>query len=617
MRRSGRSGLLALGFWLAMSLGLVGQAIPPAFFGTHINRRGAVFGAGNPFPTIPFAGYRTIDSFGTLWNGIETSSGVYDFTRLDLRLSDAQTLGVDVLYTVYSTPSFHSSSPSDATCGTGLGACDPPSDVNADGSGTDASLKNFLTALLNHVGAKIAYYEMWNEANITTEWTGTNAQLVRMAKDMRTIVLAKNPAAKLLSPSFADLTFASAATKEAAYLATSVGGSTGSQAADIINFHGYVVTASHPIPLAENEVLNLTNLRADLTGTDLAKPLWDTEWGYSQGLGDPDMDASFVARHLLIQAGQGVTRTYYYDWDSNDERALWSASLTNCLGSGTASAGGYLCETGTAYQQAESWLSGATMTSSCSGPMPPSTGIWSCALTTAAGVSAMAVWDTSKSCSGGICTTSPYTTAVQFAQYQTLAGGSPLSISAHSLALGIKPLLLLAPPGGGGGGGGGLSLPTFLLGEHAIAAAGSCAFTLRIISTGSAFSSQSVVNWNGSPRVTAVLFPRVALVTIPAADLAAGGSFAITVTTPLVGTIAAGTFTVIAAAPTISSSYSLGGTLIVNGANFVPRNTVVALNGTVLATAWISATQVQAWLPPGNINPAGAVTVSNTGCEAD
>ena len=93
------------------------QRITPQFFGMHINRRGVY-----PMPTIPFGGYRTIDSYYTLWNGIEKSPGVYDFTTLDSRLADAQAANVDVLYTIYSTPTFHSSNPTDTVCGTGNGA---------------------------------------------------------------------------------------------------------------------------------------------------------------------------------------------------------------------------------------------------------------------------------------------------------------------------------------------------------------------------------------------------------------------------------------------------------------------------------------------------------------
>ena len=205
-----------------------------------------------------------------------------------------------------------------------------------------------------------------------------------MAQDARAVILAVNPRAVMLSPSFAELTFPTAAAKEAAYLATSVGGSTGSQAADIINFHGYVVTPSLPVPIAEYQVVNLNHLRGDMTSADLAKPLWDTEWGYGVGLSDPDLNSGFIARRMLIEAGQSVAH-YYYDWDSNDQRALWSTTLTDCLGAGTADGGGYLCETGIAYETVEGWLLGNAVTTPCSGTMPPATGVWTCGLTMVGG----------------------------------------------------------------------------------------------------------------------------------------------------------------------------------------------------------------------------------------
>jgi hypothetical protein len=419
-----------------------GAALPQSFFGMHINRRGT----GYALPTIPFGGYRTIDSFGTLWNGIETSNGVYDFTRLDPRLTDAQTAGVDVLYTIYATPTFHSSNPTDSSCSNAVAACDPPSDVNADGSGTDASFIAFLTALVNHVGSQIEYYEVWNEANISSEWTGTNAQLVRMAQDARNVIQSVNPRARMLSPSFAEFTFPTAGAKEAAYLATAVNGSTGSQAADIINFHGYTLTPALPVPIPEYEAVNLSNLRGDLTSTDLGKPMWDTEWGTgTPGLSDPDMDSAYIVRHMLIDAGLNIARTYYYDWDSNDDRALWTTTAgfaANCLGSGTVSAGGYLCETGVAYQQAESWLEGAVVPGPCSGPLPPATGVWTCGVIRPNGAQALAVWDTSQTCSGGSCTTSTYGYDPRYTQYFTQASGSGNALSGGAVQVGAKPVFL-------------------------------------------------------------------------------------------------------------------------------------------------------------------------------
>src|SRR5579863_3142474 len=419
-------------------------AIPQTFFGMHINRRGT----GYTLPTIPFGAYRTLDSYDTLWGQIETAAGTYNFATLDTRLADAQSAGVDVLYSIYATPAFITSNSADVCTGASTmwnGSCDPPTDVNADGSGTDATLIAFLTALVNHVGTQIEYYEVWNEANISSEWNGTWAQLVRMAQDARATIQALNPRARILSPSFAELTYTTAAAKEAAYLATVVNGSTGSQAADIINFHGYVYTPALPVPIAENEVVNVSQLRAVLSSTDLAKPLWDTEWGTSGELTDPDQATAFVARHLLIQAGQNVARAYFYDWDPNDNRALWTTTAglaANCLGVGTANAGGYLCETGTAYQQVESWLMGNVMTTACSGPIPPATGVWTCGLTEAGGTLALAVWDTSQTCSGGVCTTSTYSYDPRYTQYFTVANGSRNALSGGTVQIGAKPVLL-------------------------------------------------------------------------------------------------------------------------------------------------------------------------------
>ena len=63
--------------------------------------------------------------------------------------------------------------------------------------------------------------------------------------------------------------------------------------------------------------------------------------------------------------------------------------------------------------------------------------------------------------------------------------------------------------------------------------AGSGAFTLTV--NGSGFHGDSVVNWNGSPRPTAFISDRRLVAQIPASDIASGGPFAITVSTPSPG----------------------------------------------------------------------------------
>ena len=86
------------------------------------------------------------------------------------------------MFTMYATPSWaslhgmNSSSPN-TFCAfqqqNGPGICDPPDDLSCNGSGTDQHFKNFVSALINHLGpGKIKYWEMWNEPNIQKEWSG-------------------------------------------------------------------------------------------------------------------------------------------------------------------------------------------------------------------------------------------------------------------------------------------------------------------------------------------------------------------------------------------------------------------------------------------------------------
>jgi hypothetical protein len=121
---------------------------------------------------------------------------------------------------------------------------------------------------------------------------------------------------------------------------------------------------------------------------------------------------------------------------------LWSNTLTACLNAGTPNAGGFLCQAGTAYQQVESWLEGNTAVQACSGPMPPTMGVWTCSLLTPNGTQTLAVWDSSKTCAGGVCTTSSYNYDPRYTQYFTLANNVSTPLSGGTVAIGAKPIML-------------------------------------------------------------------------------------------------------------------------------------------------------------------------------
>jgi hypothetical protein len=152
------------------------------------------------------------------------------------------------------------------------------------------------------------------------------------------------------------------------------------------------------------------------------------------------------------------------------------------------------------------------------------------------------------------------------------------------------------------------------------ATAGGTGFTLTI--NGSGFASGATVNFGGNPAITPSSVTSTQIVaTIPAADIATGGTANVTVTNPPPGggISSAQTFTINNPVPTTSSlsptSAAAGGagfTLTVNGTGFV-AGSIVKFNGVAKATVFVGSTQVTSAITAADIATAGpaSVTVTN------
>ena len=158
---------------------------------------------GGGWPTVSYGMQRFWDSPPLQWPSINTASGVFDFTSLDSDLALAYSRGtMEGMYTLARTPPWATSDPTDTSCadttgmGGGDGECDPPSDLNSDGSGANAIWKAWITAIATHVNsagytathAHIKYWEIWNEPDTTLFWRGSIAQLARLTEDANCII---------------------------------------------------------------------------------------------------------------------------------------------------------------------------------------------------------------------------------------------------------------------------------------------------------------------------------------------------------------------------------------------------------------------------------------------
>jgi hypothetical protein len=365
--------------------------IPPTLFSMHIHPRSKE----QPWPTVPFGSFRLL-AVNTAWAHINPSEGNYDWHILDWILASLKAHGVDdVIYTFASTPSWASSNPNDDCVNARFrgaegapkvrmpGACDPPADLNRDGTGTDKHWKDFVRAIVSHTkngaGAHIQYWEIWNEPNHPFYWAGTFPQMVRMARDATEIIKSIDPQAMIVAPSVG--LNLQAIDWLQGYLAAG-----GGDSADIIGFHGYVHSGHFgDYPSPATLIAGVERYRNTLAkyGQN-RKPLWDTEasWGNASVMGferDEDFQEGFLAAFYLMHWSLGVPRVYWFAWNDFAVGTLW---LPNGGGSGT------VMKAASAYAEVYKWLVGSTMTRPCT----EAEGIWTCDLMRADGKEAQAVW---------------------------------------------------------------------------------------------------------------------------------------------------------------------------------------------------------------------------------
>ncbi len=408
--------------------------IPNSFFGMHINN------VHTPWPTAYFANQRLEGSNVNWWN-IEIAPGEYDYYWLDQWLANAQAHNVSLVYTFVGVPQFYSSIPNDQRCTFNVGACDPPRDVNENGSGSDEAFQNFVRDLVRHnaeLGYPIRYWEMWNEPDIVKQWIPTcknkgkkctgnleYAQLLRMAKDARAIIKQADPNAVVLSP--APVGFRGAAEWMGGYLAALH--QQGGPYPDVVAFHGYVnewVMGYFPVP--ENEIQLIDQLKGEARKNGLGtKPLWITEgsWGNTilDGFTDPVLQTAFLARYIVLQQSQGIARGYWYQWDQpGGDGTLWQGPSGN----------GNWRLTGYAYNSIVNWTRGATLTSACSNR---GGSVWACkyARSTPKDYQAEIVWNAKAN--------SIYAVPQGFKQYCDLKGNMT-KVQGNKAEIGIWPILL-------------------------------------------------------------------------------------------------------------------------------------------------------------------------------
>jgi Big-like domain-containing protein len=461
--------------------------IPCTFWGIHVDRL-------TSYPLeLPYGEFRGWDSGTANWPDIQscpagncsvTSPPPFVWNNLDTELSDVYQASVnDVMYTLSRTPNWASQNPTDSTCNYAkqgpqdYGECWPPVDLNADGTGTNQTWRNWIAAIATHVNdpsylqthSHIKFWESWNEFSRLTSWEGTYNQLVRLAQDARCIITGKVVAITATGESCAvvlgtvDLT--KAADPGAVMVAPSstgidpvaisnflycndgpqtqcTTGSAGADAVDIINVHMYIDTQT-----PEQIVTGLPNLTALLQPAELQKPIWNGEGSW--GLLTETNVVNIWAKDAYARAGM-IARYFALLWSANIKQTMWygydfpTGQLFN-------SATGQLDQPeATAWISTYNWLSNATP--SGNSPFCQVNGtVYHCDFTESNGLTARLVWDSKygQDCSSMgagvqpiICGNTPYSVDTStFNKDWVDLSGSVHSVSS-TVTIGANPILL-------------------------------------------------------------------------------------------------------------------------------------------------------------------------------
>lgn len=286
------------------------------------------YGGGPVVNRMPFsmsARERNHDLSGlcSQWRQINTAAGVYDATsvaRLDTWVNQCVADGVEIIFTIFGTPTFIASTVPDFTDQYGNRyAANTPTDVSSAGCPSIAAFVTWLLGRYNTGGQRrIQYIEAWNEPLFSTAassyWTGTYVQMAQVMKGVYAAAKAADPGIVVLSPGFAGMSGGLSPMVQNLLTAAVGDGTTGKDWCDGVAYHPYSFgVARYPVI----EDMNFKQFMADCAAYAAGKPIYATEVGFLQDWQTLSQieRARIIKQHALVQAAYGVKLIQWYSAD--------------------------------------------------------------------------------------------------------------------------------------------------------------------------------------------------------------------------------------------------------------------------------------------------------------
>jgi polysaccharide biosynthesis protein PslG len=338
--------------------------VDPKLFGVHDYYANSLHRAGTGSIRLWDAGVRWSEVF-------PTADGPPSWDRLDSLVTQAHDNGTEVTLVLGLTPSYAAADPYSSTYPTSM------PDLSQYSAYVDAVMSRYSPANwhdANDVHYRgIAAYQVWNEANIATFWTGTYDELGQLTKAVHDVRDQVDPGAKVVAPAMVTrLGYQQGGIKK--FYDTKVDGNPVWSYVDAISLNLYpldVYPNPNPTRLGtpEDSMGLLSTARGLLAKDDVPSsiPIWNTEVNYGLRFGanggqpaapiPTSRQVAYVIRTYLLNAAQGVKRVDWYAYDMSQRGTLGPLGNT-LLTDPVDRAAGTLTPAGLAFTRVQAWMKG-------------------------------------------------------------------------------------------------------------------------------------------------------------------------------------------------------------------------------------------------------------------
>lgn len=279
-------------------------------------------------PNVP-VGYVRLWDTETKWRDIEPTKGSFVWRKLQKQIETAQVLNARVMLVLGGTPAWAG----------GGGVTDNPTNI--------ADWRSYVREVSCKYGASISAYEVWNEANLDTFYSGTPAQMADLTLAAFEEIRKCNPSALVVAANTTSRATGSFGTFFPAYLAEL---KKRNWPADAYSVHSYPTASGG----ADDRIRGIGQFRAmlALSGAPFTT-VFDTEVNYGlAGLGEGKVDITgdkamaLLSRTYIDSVRYGFGSTFWYAWTktgngvfgiqltpgSTDEQQAWRATYDWLIG---------------------------------------------------------------------------------------------------------------------------------------------------------------------------------------------------------------------------------------------------------------------------------------------